>query len=459
MLKNKTKIYIGLSFTLFLFLLSMDSYAAQTYNSGSTGADGVFAPTANVAVPVPPGGIFNFTTVNIPTGVTVTFIPNASNTSVTILAAGDVTISGTINLNGANGIINSSSGNLINYGGVGGPGGFSGGSGGPLGSSTIPSYGQGPGGGGVTTNGTYGAPDAFVSLIPLFGGSGGGGEGGYGRAGDSGGGGGGAIVIASSTNIIVNGVITAKGGNGDGSCWQYSSGAGSGGAIRLVASQLSGTGSLQAIGGTGHTGNPTYCTVGQAGDGRIRLEAYSLGFTGVLNPTAHTSVSSAPGPVTSASIPSPFIPTVSISSVAGVSSPATPGASFTTADVTLPAGTSNPVPIVVTTANIPAGTTFTLKIMSLGWSTAFYNTSPSTGTFSNSTAGTSVTLPSGQISLINAYASFTVPTQLAALYPLIDGEPVERVMVAANYGQASEVTFFTKSGKEMKADRLFKDLR
>ena len=65
---------------------------AQTFNSGSTGADGPFSPTATTTLTLPPSGVFNFTTVNIPSSVTVRFTKNAANTPVTILASGDVTI-------------------------------------------------------------------------------------------------------------------------------------------------------------------------------------------------------------------------------------------------------------------------------------------------------------------------------------------------------------------------------
>lgn len=37
---------------------------AQTFNSGSTGADGAFSPTANTTLSLPPSGVFNFTTKN-----------------------------------------------------------------------------------------------------------------------------------------------------------------------------------------------------------------------------------------------------------------------------------------------------------------------------------------------------------------------------------------------------------
>ena len=49
------------------------SSAAQAYDSGSTGADGAFSPQVNTVLQLPEDGIFNFTTVTIPSGVTVTF--------------------------------------------------------------------------------------------------------------------------------------------------------------------------------------------------------------------------------------------------------------------------------------------------------------------------------------------------------------------------------------------------
>ena len=38
-----------------------------------TGVDGAFAPTVNTTVTLPPSGIFNYTSVTIPSGVTVKF--------------------------------------------------------------------------------------------------------------------------------------------------------------------------------------------------------------------------------------------------------------------------------------------------------------------------------------------------------------------------------------------------
>lgn len=473
---------------LLLLLLWSFNAEAQVYSSGSTGADGAFAPTSSMSLTVPSSGILNFTTVTIPTGVTVTFAPNTANTTVTILATGDVNIAGTISVNGSNGLALSSGGSMVNAGGIGGPGGFPGGSGGMrAANNTAPFDGEGPGGGTCCyifqyygtwyfgQGGSYGANPSFTSLIPLFGGSGG--SGGYSSSsytGASGAGGGGAILISSSTQIVISGSITANGGVGGkntiwqiagcggGSCYyDYSNtgGSGSGGAIRLVAPTISGTGSLQAVGG-GPSGYTLYGSDANTSGkpGMIRLEAFSQSFTGSSSPVPYTSLT--PGPSGTGSNPAlANLPALTFASIGAVPAPSVPGGSYSSADVNLPQGTTNPVPVTLAASNIPVGTVFTVRLIPQFASSTSYSTSASTGTFSSSTASVPVTFPSGQISVLNAYASFTLPVQVAALYPLIDGEPVDRVMVAANYGQASEVTFFTKSGKEMKADRLFKDLR
>ncbi len=122
---------------LMAVLLSITDVVA--YESGSTGADGAFSPTENMELNLPPSGIFNFTSIDIPEGVTVTFGNNATNTPVVLLAQGNVAIAGTLDLNGGNGSASVS----------GGPGGFDGGRGGPFyaaGSNFSGSAGLGPGG-------------------------------------------------------------------------------------------------------------------------------------------------------------------------------------------------------------------------------------------------------------------------------------------------------------------------
>lgn len=90
--------------------LALGSTVAQAFTSGSTDSDGAFSPTVNTQLTLPASGIFNFTSVNIPTGVTVTFKKNALNTPVVILASGNVTIAGTLDVTGTSGVATGASG-------------------------------------------------------------------------------------------------------------------------------------------------------------------------------------------------------------------------------------------------------------------------------------------------------------------------------------------------------------
>lgn len=409
----------------------MTAVSAQTFNSGSNGSLGAFTPGANTTVALPPDGILNYTVIFISAGVTVTFIPNAANTPVTMLATGDVTINGTINVDGVKG-----TGGVPNAAGsqpgrAGGPGGFAGGAGG-MGGQVNPSGspGMGPGGGtptniiggGGTAHGTYGAQGTFGSLLPLFGGSGGAGGAQISCAGgtaicngEPGAGGAGAIVIASNTKITVNptGSVLARGGDHVSAGVTSPSGfggVGSGGAIRLVAPEITNQGTINAQGGRVSVTNNI-----SGGNGRIRAEALVFGPFAATAPAA--SLVNVLGPVTAASTPALVnLPTLAVTSIGGVAPPAAPAGSFTTADVTLPGGTTNPVPLTLTATNTPAPTTYTIKLLPQ-FANPVSQTVNSTGSFTMSTATANVTFPNGRISALQVFAGFTLT---AALAPIID---------------------------------------
>ena len=107
---------------------------ALAFDSGSTGTDGDFNPTADTQLQLPADGILNFKSVNIPTGVTVSFKKNAANTPVYLLAQGNLTLAGKIDISGGNStdVSAAGNGNLTDDGipGAGGPGGYDGGWGG-----------------------------------------------------------------------------------------------------------------------------------------------------------------------------------------------------------------------------------------------------------------------------------------------------------------------------------------
>lgn len=436
--------YISMSILGAAIVLAWPGQAlAQTFSSGSTGADGAFAPAVTTTVTLPPNGIFNYTTVAIPAGVTVTFAKNAINTPVTMLATGDVTIDGIIDVNGTNGTAGTSTQPARTPGVAGGPGGFAGGNGAAPNAGTPATVGLGPGGGipccpsGTSRNGKYGASSSFVSVLPVFGGSGGAGGSNFGAlAGGAGGGGGGAIVIASSTSITVPGSIRANGGAGTGST---PGGLGSGGAIRLVAPTINGAGILRAVAGPG-----AFTT----SHGRIRVEAFSLGFTGTSTP--QFSYSPAVGPVTASSVPALILPTLTMTSIGGVAVPAQPTGSYGTPDVALPGSATNPVQVALAAGNVPDNTSFTVRVISQDGQ---FTEVPGSFGAPATTATAAVTLPTGQVSIVLVYSSFTLP-QIARLFPLIDGEPVDHLMLAAAPGQPSQMTLVTASGKTVPASEI-----
>lgn len=234
---------------------------AADFDAGSNGGYGPLTVTENTTLDLPADGVFHCTTITVNAGRTLRFKKNPLNTPIVLLAQGDVTVNGVIEVSGDNG-----SGGI---GGAGGPGGFDGGHGGfgPNAPASRGGDGHGPGGGvntdgqrhAVHGNAIAGNAGAYgnVLLVPLIGGSGGGGS--SGNPGYGGGGGGGAILIASNTRIVVNGSIRATGG--------YSPyGGGGGGGIRLVAPTGGGNGDLntQAAAGGGHGRVRIDCTATDA---------------------------------------------------------------------------------------------------------------------------------------------------------------------------------------------------
>ncbi len=262
-----------------LSLLAVSAVAshslAQNFSSGSDGSYGPINITSNTTLDLPTNGIFNCTTISVAANATLSFNRNPLNTSVYLLATGDVAINGTIDVSGKPGSTSPP------IGGAGGPGGFDGGVPGDNAGPIPPGAGYGPGGGkgGVYADAVSGAGSGSYGsiassgnstnkgaiygsplLVPLVGGSGGGGSSGApGRGGD---GGGGAILVASNTRIEITnaGKIYASGGG----CNSVQNG--SGGAIRLIAPLVAGNGILRAR-GVSEMGCSVY-----GGDGRIRID-------------------------------------------------------------------------------------------------------------------------------------------------------------------------------------------
>ncbi len=373
--------------------------ARAQVNSGSDGSDGAldFSSFTNVAstnividMHDHPNGIYQYTYVNIPTNVTVTFIPNANNSPVTWLVQSNALINGTINVSGQNA--------TRTIGGAGGPGGWAGGN-----SGSNPTVGQGPGRGiyypnidyGVGGAGSYGglgtpgnysvAPGQLYGnsfLLPLLGGSGGSGN----VVGGGGGGGGGAILIAASNSIELNGQIVANGGLQVSNPGQDFAGGGSGGGVRLVTVLFNGNGIINA------SGSPnTYGTgIALGGAGRVRIDAYQDSFGGQFT-----------GGVLSQGFQPIIIQTngqgiqLTISTVGGSPVSANPTGQFVTPDTIIPGSETNPIPVVVSCRNLPLNTPITVTLDPANGSSVSDIGTNTVGTLVSSTATVSFIIPRG----------------------------------------------------------------
>jgi hypothetical protein len=197
------------------------------------------------------------------------------------------------------------------------------------------------------------------------------------------------------------------------------------------------------------TGNSGTINVngGAGAPGRIRVEAYTL--SGAINFTQPPSITT-PGSVTLASNP-----TLTIYSVAGVATPPSPGGNFATPDVTLPNTTGTSVPVVVNAANVPAGTSVTLRV------TLYSGTLTPTNSFSGTLNGSppsatiTATIPVDQPFALDAEATFTLTARLENDSPIkYAGEDVTTVTVTASLGGRSQARYFTASGREVPGGAL-----
>ena len=344
-----------------------------------------------------PDGIWNYTTIDIPAGTTVRFKRNAANTPVRWLATGNVRIDGTLDLNGQ------TFGNIPigDFTALGGPGGFDGGPGGvrfDASSSFAGKPGQGPGGGSPGAgesaqgdNGVHAEAYGNVFLQPLIGGSGGGGSGsGLTQDGFPGAGGGGAILISSSRDIIVNGLIQVNGGLLERCCGNRG-GSGAGGAVLLRGDRISGSGRIDAV----RNRQPNFSEgIEFARDGRIRLEAYFRGIPGAnivgnvtqSNPSSNGELNLGAGELR-------------IVSIAGQNVPQPPTGSRTVTDVVF--SDTAAVPIVLSVPGASDGTLVRVRVVH---ETGIIVSNPSPTAGGNVTV--SLTVPRG----VGTVFAYTVPT-------------------------------------------------
>jgi hypothetical protein len=402
---------------VFTLLLVPASVCAQSFSSGSTGADGALDLTlGDRNVQLPESGILNYTTINIPAGRQLDFTKNFRNTPVIMLAQGNVTIAGTIFVGALGGTRTP------------GPGGFYGGAAG--------SPGFGPGGGAaVPGNANDGKWVGSLSLVPIIGGSGAGGY--VGNPCDCfGGGGGGAIVIASSASITLQGAIYANGASG---VTLF----GSGGAIRLVANSISVSGTLQAF---GRVNDPP-------GLGVIRFEAPagSLFFSGTAKPQPILSTTINPQIISDTNTPA-----LSIVTIGGFPVSYTAGRPDSV-DLILPNQVSDPINVGIQAHNIPVGTQVNLNISGPATGTFTPGTLSGTQASSSATIGVSGLSRTGSTYII-AFADFTLPPAAAKLNRK-GPDQIAKVRVIAKPGKDSQVVFLRRNGTEIDSAKVSKAIQ
>lgn len=436
--------------SLLLVMLSCLSATAQV-NSGSNGSDGPFNPTGNVTINMAdhPDGIYHYTSVNIPSGVTVTFTSNANNTPVVWLVQTNCVINGIVSLNAA----------MVSdvTGGIGGPGGGRGGNGGSL-----PTRGYGLGGGSLGFGGAFAEPgvgstvDSFNNsvygnsfLVPIRGGSGAGGrlrsffsnqffstwyE-------NAGGGGGGGILIAASERITLGGQINARGAAPNAS-FSYNA-YGSGGGVRLVAPTISGGGSIDVAGGGS---GPGY-----GGKGRIRFDALEILYAGSVNGSLTQGFQPIIIPASGQGVQ------LAIQSIGGVSVAGSPNGVLANPDVILPAQQTNPMNVVVNCSNLPMNTTITITVRPANGADIVATGTNNSGTPTASTATIPVTMPRGGgiifakcVSGVAGSASVSgddYGKNIAQTGWTAHGERFAQMEITAGIGSSQQVAYITESGK------------
>ena len=398
-------------------LVSMSMVAnAQNFSSGSTGADGPLdlstLSCVNCIIQVPASGVFNSTTINIPSGKQLSFISNLRNTPVIMLAQGNVVIAGQLRIQGNDD--------------TPGPGGFAG-------ASSPNQAGFGPGGGQpdptqqTVRDGKWIGP---TSLVPTIGGSGGA----YLNA--RGGGGGGAIVIASSSSISVTGTIDARGACTSNGQSGAQSGRGSGGSIRLISNSVTVSGFIFASGGCSSAANP----------GVIRIECPSGSFTGQAMPAP--ILSSAINPLI---FDDNSIPSLVMTSIGGFPVPNAPAARSDFVDLMLPSQLNDPISVVVHGHNLPIGTTVRLSV---GGSNATVTSATLSGTFDSSTATLNVSgLNRASVSTLFVFATFDISSTAQTFNPKGPNH-VARIGVEARLGQPSQLAFLRSNGTKIDLMKL-----
>lgn len=418
---------------------------------GAYGDDGVLDPNSNLVIdlglaqdgvwddpnhPSPGHGlydpnqwavVFRYSSVNIRSGKTVTFLNHPSGAPVVWLVSGSVTIAGTVSLNGT-------SSNTNGAPTTPGPGGFRGGQ--SYIATTPGGGGFGPGGGFYHngsvhgSGGSYGAAGTIpggapaptygnAGVFPLLGGSGG--SAADSTGGHSGGAGGGAILIAAASSVTVSGSLTANGGNPNSNSWN---GGGSGGAIRLIADTLTVPPGayVKANGGSTNNAYP-------GGDGRIRFEMNHSTISGAVSPGPSQG-----SPVSQVWLwPDLTVPRIGTIMVADQIVPPDPRARFDVPSQDLTFNTTAPLIVTISAHNIPLDWNMKVRVVPKSGQDFTVSATLASGDEQLSYWQTQITLPNG-FAAIQVRASAPPSGQArqpAHPEPMVDAAPAAALLPLA----------------------------
>jgi|GEM_PF-2679635 len=396
------------------------------FDSGSTGTEDLHVSCSyegeTTYLNVGLSGIRHFNSITIDEGCILKFIPTGngigmSSNPVRLLVREDVTIHGTINLDGTPGELGST--NYAAAGGIGGPGGYNGGVSGHT--NHQPQAGYGPGGGAgasLASNGNCSSSSgANGSLTPrandiryqmLIGGSGGGG--GCNSSSSryyGGGGGGGAMLIAANGTITINGEVSAIGADTGSSNSYHAEGAG--GVVHFIANRVAGSGNVAAGYSIIETNdNQSQFNIETTDGSNFGLQRLSLNLTQA--------------------------PTLTITSVGGID----------TSNINaVQLGSSGLTSVTVMAEGLAATTEVKLVVNS---EMTRYNAVETATLNTQGIATFSIEVGSGN-SVMMAYVSALV-TNTAAL-PQFEGEKIMSARLEAMPGVSAQVVFYTESGRRV----------
>jgi len=231
--------------------------------------------------------------------------------------------------------------------------------------------------------------------------------------------------------------------------------------VRIVATRLAGAGNVNCnpgFGGSLYYNEFGYVIFRFAGQGRVRFDTLDNSFGGHIN-----------GAVFTQGFQPIIIPTagqgvqLAIASVGGAAVPANPSGVLANPDVIIPAQQNNPIPVVVSCANIPLNTEISVVVHPANGADVTAVGINNAGTLASSTATVPLNMPRGGGIIYakavtgiaggaaNGRAADTKTRSLAETGWTAGGERFAKMEITAALGGRQQIAYITESGKRYPA--------